>query len=504
MSKSISVPENIKYKDVLNNDFSLSILDYKKFNFINTNKLFLKEICKIEQGTFIDNINRTVYNTGLAYITIRDFDGIVSSDCFDNYIIPKYQFKNLSIDKNTILVSDAGSIGKTTFISESINGINADGITRLNYLENKDIDIFYIFGCLQHDYFSQLLKTIAPSGSTQQNVEIKHFQEAFIPIPNKNSASTIKFISFVMQAIINKEKLIKRRHKELLQIIETELLENQKPNKFNFELPKIKEVEEVGRFDTNLYGEYFKKIVFSMRNYKNGFLTISELGFSLSRGQNLQVSNIGESVYSTKKHSNFYTLMLPKFLSKYGTVDRIEYLGNQHDLKTLKKGDLIFGAEGFEKGRSIVIIEEKERTITNIHGITIQQDEHNVVKAIYVKCCLDYLRNKGLIDLYAVGGNGGSLAQKYWEIIPFPSFDELKQQEIAKLYHNSEINYDSKTFMLENFLAKDDEYNEQAGIYELDKTAKQLKEILNSAIENVINDKTVDINFWCDSSNVNL
>lgn len=196
--------------------------------------------------------------------------------------------------------------------------------------------------------------------------------------------------------------------------------------------------------------------------------------------------------------------MLPKFLSKYGTVDRIEYLGNQHDLKTLKKGDLIFGAEGFEKGRSIVIIEEKERTITNIHGITIQQDEHNVVKAIYVKCCLDYLRNKGLIDLYAVGGNGGSLAQKYWEIIPFPSFDELKQQEIAKLYHNSEINYDSKTFMLENFLAKDDEYNEQAGIYELDKTAKQLKEILNSAIENVINDKTVDINFWCDSSNVNL
>ena len=45
--------------------------------------------------------------------------------------------------------------------------------------------------------------------------------------------------------------------------------------------------------------------------------------------------------------------MLPKFLSKYGTVDTIESLGNQNDLKTLQKGDLIFGAEGFEKGRSI-------------------------------------------------------------------------------------------------------------------------------------------------------
>ena len=97
------------------------------------------------------------------------------------------------------------------------------------------------------------------------------------------------------------------------------------------------------------------------------------MGFSLSRGQNLQISNIGNSIYSKKKHKNFYTLILPKFISKYGTVDSIEYLGNSKCLKTLKKGDLIFGAEGFEKGRSIVIIEEQEKVITNIHGITIQQ-----------------------------------------------------------------------------------------------------------------------------------
>jgi len=209
----------------------------------------------------------------------------------------------------------------------------------------------------------------------------------------------------------------------------------------------------------------------------------------------LQVSNIGESVYSKKKYSNFYTLMLPKFLSKYGTVDTIEYLGNQNDLKTLQKGDLIFGAEGFEKGRSIVIIEEQTRAITNIHGITIQQKEHNVNKAIYVKCCLDYLRNKGLIDLYAVGGNGGSLAQKYWEVIPFPKFDKTKQNEIAKLYHNVELTYNADTFTLANFLTKDNEYNEQAGIYELDKTAKQLKEILNQSIDNIVNDRTVKIKF---------
>jgi hypothetical protein len=142
-----------------------------------------------------------------------------------------------------------------------------------------------------------------------------------------------------------------------------------------------------------------------------------------------------------------------------------------------------------------VIIEEKERTITNIHGVTIQQEEHNVEKAIFVKCCLDYLRDKGLIDLFAVGGNGGSLAQKYWEYIPFPKFENEMQSNIAKLYHNPECQYNTKKWSLNDFLINDNIFNEIAGIYELDKTAKQLKVKLNLAIDNIVNDKPVKIDF---------
>jgi type I restriction enzyme S subunit len=335
---------------------------------------------------------------------------------------------------------------------------------------------------------------MVPKGATIRHAKTL-FLDCKIPMPNHNADNTIKFVELLTQAIINKEKLIRERHEAILNSIETELLENQKPNKFKFELPNIKEIENIGRLDTNLYREHFKKIVFQIENYKNGIQTIQELGFSLSRGQNLQVSNIGDSIYSKKKYNKFYTLMLPKFLSKYGTVDKIEYLGNPNSLKTLQKGDLIFGAEGFEKGRSIVIIEEQDRVITNIHGITIQQEEHNVNKAIFIKCFLDYLRSKGLIDLYAVGGNGGSLAQKYWDIIPFPKFDKTKQDEIALLYHNPNSNYQADTFSLDNFLEQDNAFNETAGIYELDKTAKQLKEILNKAIDDIANDREVNINF---------
>ncbi len=155
---------------------------------------------------------------------------------------------------------------------------------------------------------------------------------------------------------------------------------------------------------------------------------------------------------------------------------------------------MIFGAEGFEKGRSVVIVEEQSNSITNIHGITLQQNKHDLNNAIFVKCILDYLRSKGLIDLFAVGGNGGSLAQKYWTYIPFPLFSDKKRNEMVSLYFNS-IEYDTQDFTIENFIEKDNIFNEKAGIYELDKSLKQLKLILNETIDNIVNDKEVNINF---------
>jgi type I restriction enzyme S subunit len=349
---------------------------------------------------------------------------------------------------------------------------------------------FYFYALTKSKYFKEQW---LGKGGIQKNTVSSDRAKTYLP--KISNQKVVRFISILTQAILKKEQSIKERYINILSLIEQELLNNQKSNTFKFELPTINEIENTGRLDTNLYREHFKQIVFQIQNYTKGFQTIHELGFSLSRGQNLQVSNIGDSVYSKKKYKNFYTLMLPKFLSKYGTVDKVEYLGNPNSLKTLKKGDLIFGAEGFEKGRSIVIIEEQDRVITNIHGITIQQEEHNVNKAIFVKCCLDYLRSKGLIDLYAVGGNGGSLAQKYWDIIPFPNFPEPKQKEIALLYHNPESIYQTETFTLDNFLEQDNAFNETAGIYELDKRAKQLKEILNKAIDDIANDKAVEICF---------
>ena len=266
-------------------------------------------------------------------------------------------------------------------------------------------------------------------------------------------------------------------------------------NKFNFELPKIKEVEEVGRFDTSLYSPAFKKWNFIINNYKNGSKNLLSRGFDWARGTSLEKNFIGTRVDSDVYKKGFYELVLPTNISQYGYVDKSIYIGTPTKLKTISKGDIIFGGEGFGKGRTYVVIEDTNNVATNYHGIRIINLNNNLTESIFIRCFLAFWRNKGMIDFIGVGGSGGHCAPSYFHLIETPLFDEPKQQEIAKLYHNSEIHYDSKTFTLENFLSKDNEYNEQAGIYELDKTAKQLKEILNTTIESITNDQDVKITF---------
>jgi len=499
----IKISKSVNFSDISVNEYRLSAKSYRLIHIANNN------VEAISSLLIANPISGNEVGS-LAYVSKSDFYFLRTKAIQDDNFtldfesngalqpIKPFHFSKTNKTKKGIKYGDilfvtGGNVGAVIFVDKDYqNFIFSSHILKLNFTKNT----FYIYAFLKHNIAKEQAN-FAPEGSIKglDTFKLNFLLDIKIPFPNYNTENTIQFIELLTQAIIHKEQLIKQRHESILQTIETELLNNQKPNQFKFELPTINEIENTGRLDTNLYREDFKKIVFQIENYTKCFQSIQDLGFTLSRGQNLQVSNIGDSVYSKKKYKNFYTLMLPKFLSKYGTVDKVEYLGNPNSLKTLQKGDLIFGAEGFEKGRSVVIIEEQDRVITNIHGITIQQEEHNVVKAIFVKCCLDYLRSKGLIDLYAVGGNGGSLAQKYWDIIPFPKFEESKQEEIAMLYHNPVSVYQADAFTLDNFLEQDNAFNETAGIYELDKTAKQLKEILNKAIDNIANDREVEIYF---------
>lgn len=79
--------------------------------------------------------------------------------------------------------------------------------------------------------------------------------------------------------------------------------------------------------------------------------------------------------------------------------------------------------------------------------------------------------------------------------IPFPNFPQNSQKQIALLYHNENAKLDYKKCTLENFENLDQAFYENAGIYELDKSIKHLKNLLYKSIDCLINDKEIQILF---------
>lgn len=118
-------------------------------------------------------------------------------------------------------------------------------------------------------------------------------------------------------------------------------------------------------------------------------------------------------------------------ISEFGTINKIQYLGTKKSLPLLKKGDILFGEAGFQKGRSIVLVDEIENCTTNAHGLYARRDDIDLKKSIFFRCIFDWYRNMKLIDLMAVGGSGGHFSPEYFDYIRIPKFPNEVIDEIV-------------------------------------------------------------------------
>src|SRR5262249_2606401 len=155
--------------------------------------------------------------------------------------------------------------------------------------------------------------------------------------------------SLLVRSIIEKELAIRTRNQQIDTAIASELLFNQRGDAFSYAEPTLKEAANVGRLDAAIYSKELKLLLWPIVNYRHGWGDYDELGFDVGRGQNLQVSSIGNSVYSDILFPGMYRLMAPTDMSEFRTVRQFRYLGNKKSLALVKKGDVVFGAEGFCK-----------------------------------------------------------------------------------------------------------------------------------------------------------
>lgn len=497
MKNYIDIPQYTTLKNIQKNSFTFSATQYKTFNIKNNNKLKVKDFLyrdlirndlgvEVGSESYIDNSDYYFMKTAALQEDTNLID--INRESMQP-IIPK-KFIKMDLKKGDILISKDSNVGEVAILEKDYPNIMlCGGIYKLPIKEHK----YYFLAFAKNEIFKKQIDFLVPRGSTIKHGKTK-FLECYIPIPNRNKDKIMNYVELLMQAIIDKEIIIREKHKKILEEIEKELENNQLDNEFKYEQPTINNIIKHHRLDTSLYSEEFERNNFTIKNYKYGYISLTERGYKGIRGTSLENNFIKSRIDSDEYIDGFYELIIPTNISEFGYVKKSSYIGTPVKLKTIKKGDIIFGGEGFGKGRTFVVCEDVKNIATNYHGIRIVNANNDIIDSIFIRCFLAYWREKGMIDRIGVGGSGGHCAPSYFHLIVTPKFPEGIKKEIVKLYHNN-IKYENNNVNENNFLEIDHKYNLSAGIYEIDKNIKTIKKHLNNVIEKIANDEEILIDF---------
>jgi type I restriction enzyme S subunit len=404
-------------------------------------------------------------------------------------ISPKV-FEDPSLCDGDILMSKDSNVGECAMVDGDRwrNHMFSGGVVRLHPAAER----YYFFAFLKHPLFKTQLLAMSPRGATITHAKTL-WLDCLIPFPNqRDEERVIRYVSALVQTIVEKEEAIRERHDAIASAIEDELSTNGRGKAFQYAFPEISEIKESSRFDSGLYCRGFRSFKHRVDDYKRGSTCLSKMGLKARRGPNLAVSVIGKSLYSEEPKLGWYQLIRPVNISEYGTLVQREWLGSQKKLPLVQRGDLIMGCEGFEKGRTIVMVDPIERCTTNFHGTVICWPGAELRQVVFVRCFLAFLREHGVIDWVGVGGSGGHMSPEYFDYLPIPKFPDDKQGEIARLYHHAAPPPLGRP-MLDTFVDWHRRWNAGLGIWELDREMKALQRTLSEVEEQIIEGKTVKV-----------
>lgn len=401
-------------------------------------------------------------------------------------------FEEYNLSDGDILMSKDSNVGECVVVDGDKwkRHMFSGGIIRLHPV----CDPWYFFSFIKHRVFKNQLLILAPRGATITHAK-SLWLDCLIPFPNQeNSKRVIQYVSALMQAILDKEKMIRERNTDITNIINMELVTGQKSSlPFRYSYPMSNEIFQLGRLDAAIYDCEYSEKIHRILNYKYGTETPKQMGFTVKPGPSLEIKIILTRIDSDEPKPGFYTLILPTHISEYGTINRLQYLGTGKNLPLLKQGDIVFGEAGFQKGRSATLIESYENCTTNAHGLYARRNDKDIIKAIFFRCIFNWYRDMRLIDIVGVGGSGGHLSPIYFDaFIHIPKFPSDKQEEIARLYHNPTPSPNKPVF-LDTFVDWHRYWNKDLGIWELDREMKVLQTTLAGVQEQIIKGEVVQV-----------
>ena len=493
-----TVPTEISSRELQSKDFSLSSVQYQRVIIPNPTCISVRDflshaLSRTDLGSEVGSINYIDWSTKFFFTTKGLQEHSLVPDIHKESVTPikPRAFINHNLSEGDLIISKDSNIGEIIILDRDYPDWMLSGaLYKLPVKKWK----YYLLAFIKNACFREQLDLLVPKGATIRHAK-SMFLDCKVPLPNQNKEQVIMYVEELTKALINKEKEIKAKHKKILSTIDSELKENQKNTKFNFEFPSINDLKVNNRIDAGFFCEEHKELTFKTLNYKGGYSTLDKQGLKLIPGPSLEIKLLGTRIDSDIPLPGFYRLITPKQISNYGIAIYYEYIGTPRKINPIQYGDILFGESG--TGRTMVYLDKGINTINNAHAHILRpiQDECTLEKAITVRSILQYYKEIGITDFLTVGGSGGHLSPSYFDRVFIPEFPVPIQKRISNLYHNPNATIPIPTLRIENFVELDNMFNEVAGITELNFTAQKIKARLDEVIDQIVKNEQVTTTF---------
>lgn len=480
MKSYIIKPKSVKKSEIVEREYIFSASRHSDIQ-INSNFDFLVNLINISKKSVSLKNQKKYFN----YVEIG------SINTTTGYVEPTYK-KSIDIStdsvyqlqKDDILISTVRTyLGGIGIVNQKEQDFVASKALIVLRELKKDINKYYLFGILRTSFFIEQTNLIL-NDSMYPRMDKDSFDKLKIPFPtitnHTNPEKVETLVSLIVQNIIDKEKQIKLKNKQIDELIEKELRENQKAGSFSYSYPKISDLKEETRLDTGIYEREFKKMSKLIENYSNGNYFLNEKKIS----PGVTPKDYYFSDY--KRNKNFHDWVTPKNINQRQLAFHT-YIFTKTKSKVQDNSLILNGIRYVGNG---IFVEKGYSVYTNQNTLIINQFEEKF-KQLFLLCFLTSDLGK---KMQMIRRNFGIVPILYTEHlckIPIPNFSESKQQSIAKLYYNPlEKN---KVLDLENYLEKEQARNREIGIFQLNMEIFELREQLEDLVHKIVMEEKIEI-----------
>lgn len=482
MKSYIIKPKSVKKSEIVSKYYSFLPSEHRKVEIFNKKQETIQNLVEFEDvGSQIDVQEYLTFDSRHYLGTISCMNSLIYDETRGEKISPNIHKKSSKkIKKGDVIISRNASLGKIAFVNNDSKIILNGGLSLLRFQEKYK---YYATAFFIVEYGAEYLTCLTSGGGTQQNAKRQNLLDVPVPFPTTtnhlNPEKVEALVSLIVQNIIHKEEQIKIKNKQIDELIEKELKENQKAGNFSYKYPRISEIREETRLDSGLYEKEFKEIDFLIRNYNKNYSFIDEKeiqGGNTPKQRIFGKGNLWLTPTDCKKG----------ILANKSLIKSQKYNLNDDYLVIVNRSNV---AETVLFRKDIFKIGQHNQ---GMYRVKINKENYN-----YYLFILSWFNSSTFQKYIGDVATGATFKEIRIDDIskksPIPNFPESKQQEIAKLYYNPlEKN---KGLDLENYLEREHARNSEVGIFQLNMEIFSLREQLEDLVHKIVMEEKIELRF---------